>query len=322
MSNPLFFLLGCPRSGTTLLQLMLDAHPQIAIIPEIRWLARQFTSREGLTPEGLVTPALLDRLGSLGDFTPSPLTREELAELLASDRPLSYADFIAFLFDRHGQNKGKALVGHKNADPVFPTDIRTLHTLWPNAKFVHLIRDGRDVCLSVKVWRLAKNLENVFSNWSESPVSTSALWWEWQVRLSREAGIPLGPEMYREIRYESIVAHPAETCAELCAFIGVPYDDTMTRFHEARANQCTGRRARPRSLPPTPGLRDWRSQMRSEDVERFEAVAGDLLDELDYPRGTNHPCPELLENAVTMRAVFEGRPLPQHWQVAPGPKPR
>jgi hypothetical protein len=300
---------------------MVDAHPQIAVIPEIRWLAPRFTSREGLTPEGMVTPALLYQLSSLGDFLPFPLNREELAELVRPDRSLSYADFMAFLFDRYGQHKGKALVGHKNADPLFPTDVRTLHTLWPNAKFVHLIRDGRDVCLSVTVWRLAKNLEKAFSNWGESPVSTAALWWEWQVRLGREAGIPLGPEVYREVRYESLVAHPAETCAELCAFMGVPYDDTMTLFHEGRGNQCAGG-ARREWLPPTPGLRDWRSQMRSEDVERFEAVAGDLLDELDYPRGINHPCTELLENAARMRAVFEGRPLAQHWHVAPGSKPR
>jgi Sulfotransferase family len=305
---------------------MVDAHPQIAIIPEIRWLAPRFTSRAGLTPEGLVTPALLDQLSSLGDFTPFPLNREELAELVRSDRPLSYADFIAFLFDRYGQNKGKALVGHKNADPTVPPDIRTLHTLWPNAKFVHLIRDGRDVCLSVNGWRLAKNLKKAFSNWNEAPVSTAALWWEWQVSLGREAGIPLGPELYREFRYESMVAHPAETCAELCVFMGVPYDDTMTTFYEGGANQCAGRdvgRDPSRQwLPPTPGLRDWRSQMLSEDVERFEAVAGDLLDELAYSRGINHPCPELLENAVRMRAVFEGRPLPQRWHVAPGPNPR
>ncbi|HEX2710888.1 MAG TPA: sulfotransferase [Candidatus Acidoferrales bacterium] len=321
MSNPLVFLLGCPRSGTTLLQLMVDAHPEIAIIPEIRWLVPQFTSREGLTPEGLITPTLLNRLTDLGRFMPFPLNREELTELARADCPLSYADFIAFLFDRYGQSKGKALVGHKNADHLFPTDIRILHTLWPNAKFVYLIRDGRDVCLSVTAWRLAKNLGKVFSNWNESPVSTAALWWEWQVRLGREAGFSLGLELYREVRYESLVAHPAETCAELCAFMGVPYDDIMVRFHEG-VNQCADRDARRQWLPPTQGLRDWRSQMRSEDVERFEAVAGDLLNELDYPRGTNHPGPELLENAVRMRAVFEGRPLPQHWHVAPGPKPR
>jgi len=316
MTNPFVFIVGCPRSGTTLLLRMVNAHPQIAIIPEIGWIARRYENRDGLTPEGLVTPAFIQHLsekGGLGRYARLPMSRQELEDLLASGRPLSYAKLITLFFDRYGEARGKALVGNKTVDYVL--SIPTLHSLWPHAKFVHLIRDGRDVCLSAISWRKASKLVSRFATWSEDPVSTAAVWWEWQVRLGREAGSSLGDELYYEIRYESLVAHPMEECAALCAFLGVAYDGAMLRFHEGRTKTDPGLGAKHAWLPPTPGLRDWRSQMPLEDVERFEAVAGDLLDELGYPRGADHLRAESLEQAATIRRLFEGRPLPERWHI-------
>ncbi len=325
MTNPFVFIVGCPRSGTTLLLRMVDAHPQIAIIPEIGWISRRYENRDGLTPDGLVTPAFIHDLlekGGLGRYTRLPMSRQELEDLLASGRPLSYAKLITLLFDRYGEARGKALVGNKTVEYVL--SIPTLHSLWPRAKFVHLIRDGRDVCLSAINWRKAGKLVSRFATWSEDPVSAAALWWEWHVRLGREAGCSLshqkmgttsGDELYYEIRYESLVARPMEECVALCAFLGVPYDGAMLRFHRGRMRMAPDLDAKHAWLPPTPGLRDWRSQMSPEDVQRFEAVAGDLLDELGYPRGADQLRAESLEHAATIRRLFEGRPLPERWRI-------
>ena len=59
--NPFVFIVGCPRSGTTLLQRMVDAHSQIAIVPETHWIARWFEKRKGLTPEGFVRAKLIPK---------------------------------------------------------------------------------------------------------------------------------------------------------------------------------------------------------------------------------------------------------------------
>ena len=316
MTNPFVFIVGCPRSGTTLLLRMVDAHPQIAIIPEIGWIPRRYENREGLTPEGLVTPAFIQDLlekGGLGRYTRLPLSRQELEGLLASGHPLSYARLITLLFDRYGEARGKALVGNKTVEYVL--SIPTLHSLWPRARFVHLIRDGRDVCLSAINWRRAGKLVSRFATWSEDRVSAAALWWEWHVRLGREAGRSLGEDLYYEIRYEALVARPMEECAALCAFLGVPYDGAMLRFHEGRMRMDLDLDAKHAWSPPTPGLRDWRLQMLPEDVERFEAAAGDLLVELGYPRGADHLRAKSLEHAAGIRRSFEGRPLPERWHI-------
>jgi hypothetical protein len=300
MANPYVFIVGCPRSGTTLLQRIVNAHSQIAIMPESHWIPRLFDKRKGLTPEGLVTPELIPHLLKHPNFSRLKIEREELLKLLGTGQPVPYPEFVARIFEVYGRREGKSLVGDKT--PGYVRTLHTLHALWPTARFVHLTRDGRDVCLSMAGWPKAhQKRPGVFATWKDDSVSTTALWWELNVRLGRQAGNSFGPKLYYELRYESLVRNPAEECAALCTFLGLPYDDAMLRFHEGRTRSNPGLDAKHAWLPITPGLRDWRSQMPGEDVERFEAAAGQLLDELGYPRAVPRPRPEALEHAFKIR---------------------
>lgn len=315
--NPYLFIVGCPRSGTTLLQRMVDAHPHIAIPPESHWIAKWFEKRRGLTPEGFVTPELVFRLFEYPRFSQLKISREELEALIKSDEPLSYATFVSEIFDLYGKAQGKPLVGDKT--PSYARSLRTLHALWPKARFVHLIRDGRDVCLSYIGWEKFNKRASLFATWNEDPVTTVALWWKCHVRSAREVGSTLSPDLYFEIRYESLVTHPADECKALCAFLDVPYDGAMLRFHEGRLRTEPGLSAKTAWLPITPGLRDWRSQMPREDVERFEAVGGDLLDELGFTRAFPQLSSERVKRASIMHELFtqdfrsRGHLLPEAW---------
>jgi hypothetical protein len=235
-------------------------------------------------------------------FCQFELSREEFAGLLDSGQPVRYVTFLNGIFSLYGKRKGKQLVGNKT--PAYVRRIPTLHALWPEAKFVHLIRDGRDVALSVLNWNHADRTAGRYSTWAEDPVSTTALWWKRKVRLGRQGGQTLPPDLYCEMRYEALVAKPEEECAKLCAFLGVSYDGAMLRFHEGRTQTKPGLDAKKAWLPVTPGLRAWRTQMAPEDVERFEVVAGDLLDELGYPRAVARPSPNVMKQASRICELF------------------
>jgi hypothetical protein len=298
--NPFLFIVGCPRSGTTLLQRMVNAHRQIAVTPETHWIARYFERRLGVSPEGLVTPQLTTLLMNHRRFPELGIERETLKGLTTGAQPQPYADFVGSLFDLYGSRQGKAIVGDKT--PKYVREIPTLHALWPSAKFVHIIRDGRDVSLSVLDWERGEKAAGRFTTWDEDRVSTTAFFWEWNVSLGRVSSAQLGPSLYHEVRYESLVKDPGGVCAGLCRFLGVPYDEAMIQFYEGRTRTEPGLDSKTAWLPPKAGLRDWKSQMPMADVELFEAVAGDLLDELGYPRAHPEPSLSLLEHADRIRS--------------------
>jgi hypothetical protein len=317
MTNPFVFLVGCPRSGTTLLHRLVDAHPDVAIVHETLWIAKYYERRIGLTPEGNVTPDLAARLLEHRRFGQLGIEPAELERLLTAYADTSYAEFVTALFDYYGAQRGKLLAGDKS--PGYVRSIPVLHGLWPGAKFVHLIRDGRDVCLSAVNWKKADRLFRDHVTWPHEPIATAALWWERSVRLGREAGAALPGGLYLEVRYEDVVADPEGVCERICTFLALGFDDAMLRFHEGRTRSTPGLTTKRKWLPPTAGLRDWRTEMNPDEVGRFEAAAGDLLDELGYERGASGLDTELAASASAVRSRFigdvsmRGRPLPERW---------
>jgi hypothetical protein len=300
--NPFVFIVGCARSGTTLLHRIVDAHPQIAVSPEIHWIANFKKEGAGATVNGIVTKEILYSLLEHKRFPLLGVSRQEFESLLGSDEMLSNAGFLARIFELYGQVKHKPLVGNKT--PSFVLRIPALHQLWPKARFVHLIRDGRDVCLSVMNWKKAGRIVGRYPTWTEDSVSTIALWWKQKVRLGREAGSQLGSELYYEIRYEDLTADPERECRALCGFLGVPFSEAMLRFHEGRTKKQANLGSKRSWLPITPGLRDWRTQMPPENIERFEAAAGDLLDQLGYMRRFPDPDQEVQKHATAIYESF------------------
>jgi hypothetical protein len=312
--NPFVFIVGAPRSGTTLLRRIVDAHPDIAITRETHWITKLLEGDDAFSPDAPVTTELLRRLRAHPKFTRMDADDPELDRMVRA-APVSYSELVTRIFDRYGEAHGKRLVGDKVPDYV--RHLALLHRLWPAARFVHLIRDGRDVSLSMLT---RERFARRFATWQEDPIATAALSWEQLVRLGREAGAELPPDRYYELRYESLVAAPAKECRKLCEFLGVAYAERMPRFHEGRTREEPGRDAKSAWRPVTRGLRSWRTEMADGEVERFEAAAGELLGELGYPRTLRDPSPTAKRRAAQLRNVFEqhararGTQLPKRWR--------
>ncbi len=148
--------------------------------------------------------------------------------------------------------------------------------LFPEAVFIHLIRDGRDVASSFLELGWADRIEE------------AALHWRLRVRRGRRAGRALPAGRYHELRYEDLVADPAPQLRDLCAAIGLPFSPAMLDPSD-RAGAVIRTTRHPvyhqrLAIPPTPGLRNWRVELSEQDVARFELLAGDTLAELGYER--------------------------------------
>ena len=280
--NPFLFIVGCPRSGTTMLKRMVNAHPLVAITRETHWIPRYYKKQRGVTAEGLVTDRIVENLFAYHRFSQMKISRESLDDFLGSRSDLRYADLVSHIFDHYGRRKRKPLVGDKT--PTYVRKLPTLHALWPRTQILHLIRDGRDVWLSMRQWRMSHKAAGKFSTWQIDPLVTTALWWKALVAMGRRDAILFGEKQYREVRYDALVAQPEVECRRIADFLGVSHVEAMERFYEGRTKTDSELSTNAAWLPPTPGRRDWRTQMADADIEKFEAAAGDLLDDLGFER--------------------------------------
>jgi sulfotransferase family protein len=316
-SNPYLFVVGAARSGTTLLQRMLDAHPLLAVVNETYWLPRKYRERTGLTRGGLVTPALFPLLLDSPKFGRMGFDEPDLRRIAGDGAPSRYEEFVGRLFDEYARRRRKQLAGDKT--PGYVRRIAQLHELWPRAKFVHIVRDPRDVCLSLLDWEGGERTAGQFGTWQLDRTVSSALYWRYSVATGREAGAMLGTGLYFEMRYEDLVAATETELGRLCQFLSIPFDKAMQSYHVGRTRPKPGRSSKAQWLPPTRGLRDWRTQLAADRGAAIEVAVGKLLSEFGYPPGGSPAAPALFARVDEVRSVFtaslrvDDRPIPRSW---------
>lgn len=276
--NPFVFVVGCPRSGTTLLQRMLDNHPQLTVANDTHFITRAIKKTFATTPDPLLTPELVDQVLAYRRFHRMGLDEAEVRDAARDCR--TYSQFVARLYDFRAARQGKPLSGEKTPD--FCRQIPALHHLFPEARFIHIIRDGRDTSLSAVSWASTAKGPGKWSLWAEDPVGASALWWRWQTATGTRDGQALDEGLYHELKYESLVGDSPALLANIAAFLQIPDSAEMANYFAGKTKKNPNLSAKSAWLPPTKGLRDWRNQMAENDIAVFEGIAGKLLTQLGY----------------------------------------
>ncbi len=290
------FLVGCNRSGTTMLRAMLDSHPDVAVPPESYFVvpilnhAPDYERGDGLDLDSL----LADARGNPSFRRNWQLSAESLATLRGDDGPRDTADALARLYACYSSERGKSRYADKTPQHVLHVEL--LARSFPGSRFVHLIRDGRDVVPSL--------LEN---RHGPTRFADAVDYWRTRVLAGRRAGDQLGPSRYREIRYEALVADPPGTLADICAFLDLAYAPEMLEYPTRASEVVAGTfDARPHlgvARPPTANVRNWRTAMPDHQVQLFEALAGDALDTFGYERSALATSPRVRVEVAVRRAA-------------------
>ncbi len=297
-SNPFVFVVGCPRSGTTLLQRMLDSHPELAVSNDTHFIPRVL--KDELNPR--MTSDLVENVLNYKRFPRLGLSTDIVLEVAA--KSFDFRGFVTGLYDEFARSHEKKFGGEKTPDYV--KHLSLLHALFPWSRFVHIIRDGRDVALSMLEWACKKkNGPAKFRLWEDQPLAVCALFWRWQVTRGLRDGSLLGPDLYCEVRYEQLVSNPPESLRRIARFLDLSYSERMANYYEGKTRYEKNLSAKSAWLPPTAGLRDWHANMSGRDVELFEAIAGDLLDILRYPRMYSRISSQISDAAERFRCLFE-----------------
>jgi hypothetical protein len=263
MSRPIF-IVGCPRSGTSLLRNLLRSHPHLAFPRESHFIPG-FSRAYGDPGDEHAAIDLARRVLSL-----SWIDRWELdltPEAFASCR--SFRAVVSTLFEAWAVREGKPRWGDKT--PHYVTEIPTLMRLFPEGQVIHVVRDGRDVAASWVRTRL--HPANLYT--------AATLWRAW-VRAGRHAGAALPGDAYTEVSYERLVGDTRATMEAVCAVLGEPFRDAVL----VPTPLPQGPRIRALTVSThavVPGnVEKWRTRLSARDRALFVAVAGDLLAELGY----------------------------------------
>jgi LPS sulfotransferase NodH len=269
VTAPPVFVLGVRRSGTTLLRVMLDRHSQLAVPDESYFIPQLADRHRG----PIDVEAFVDDLRRLPTLREWGVDVEAVRVRLRPDQAPGEA--IAAVYETYAAARGKARWGDKT--PMYMQRLSMLERLFPTARHVHLIRDGRDCALS-----FAEMPEGIVTRSWAHPRHAAGFACQWRAELmaARGLGSRSGPR-YLELRYERLVAEPEASLRDICDHLGLSFEPAMLDY---AGSVDVARQPHQQSLtrPPTPGLRDWRTDMPAADIEAFERVAGDLLAELGY----------------------------------------
>jgi len=240
ISQPIF-LVGAERSGTTLLRLMLDHHSNIAFHGEFEFVVDYFRGDNYPLLDDYYEHLAIDRLFQSSDFE--------------IDHNLSYPQLVNSFLVQKRENTGKYLVGatvHRHFDRLLQ--------IWPDAKFIHIVRDGRDVAQSCIKMNWAGNIWTASDRWIE----VEQLWSQLKTTIS--------PDRYIEIRYENLITQPEATLTDLCNFMGTNYDPTMLSYSQTTTYD----------LPDPKLLFQWKRKLSRREIQLIEAKIGNLLIKYDY----------------------------------------
>lgn len=273
------FIVGVHRSGTTLLRYMLNSHPDIYIPPESDFIPRFFLRN----PDKEISVHDVDRKLQI-IFSKYRFVREWKGQppniTIFNDYEKTPNGFLTCIYQLYAKQYNAHRWGDKT--PIYCSYIPLIDSIFPDAQFIHIIRDGRDVALSM--------LEKWGKRDFHIDIYFTAKNWVRRISQARQEGMPLGRERYLEIHYENLVENPKRELIKVCTFLGERYFPAMSEPHILGESDIEPGSFHDsiRNPPSTKRINRWKEGLSSSDLHIFEFIAGDLLVELGYPTLNSH----------------------------------
>lgn len=234
------FLVGAERSGTTLLRLMLNYHPKITWCNEFEY-AVDMVGEDWPDLQAYYSWLETHRIFQDSHFN--------------IDKTLSYPQLVDSFLGQRLKRDSKPIVGatiHRNFEKTIK--------IWPDARFIHIVRDGRDVARSCIGMGWAGNVWYGVNEW----IKVENLWKEFSKQIPEDRKI--------EIIYEDLILNYVDTLKNICDFIGVDYDSSMLDYVNSSDY----------SLPKSHLVQQWKKKQSKREIQLLEYRIADMLVERGY----------------------------------------
>lgn len=293
---PMFFIMGSPRSGTTMLQQILDGSPNLIVPLESQFmivLKKKYFKEKNWTKEKV--DEFVDGLTIDGGFRLAWETDNEILRKACHSIPLSEITFsilckVVYLnFPSIYKKEEIRFIGDKN--PEYAMHLKALLEIFPDAKIIHIVRDYRPNILSNRKWFYRKNIMMLAQKW--------LLFNQYIEKIKRK-----GNQLFYTIRYEDLVEYPEKYSKEICEFIGIEFLPKMLNFHEQISNTYIKDKARHEKktihvrllgsshenlVKPInkEKVDSWKQVMTKEELIMADYVDGDFAQKYGYKKETH-----------------------------------
>jgi len=265
------FILGCDRSGTTLLGAMLGSHRDHVCVPECQFVVEVFrslrVSQDGFDPTRALK--VTRRNWRFGFWKLDPYMSPAVQQKIGG----SYSRFIEWLVREYAKTKGKERCGVW-VDHT-PTNFRyaaTLRSLFPDARFIHIVRDGRGVAASIMPL-----------DWGPNTIMQAAHWWTERLAFGLAAESCFGPGSISRVHYEDLIRRPKETLRTLSAELGIEFTEAMIEGKGFQVPRYSKNQHELVGSRPVAARADaWKNSLTRRQIAIFEAITADLLAYLGY----------------------------------------
>lgn len=285
-----FFILANPRSGSSLLRLICDSNENIIVPPEsgfLEWWYKKYSNWEKSWVHSEYLAKFIIDLASSKKFETWDFDSVFFESLVKKIEPSDYSELISLVYYSYAQqqNKNICLWGDKNNYFINKTDI--ISKIYPNAKYIHLIRDGRDVAVSYK------NIQKLNSKSQYKPVLPASILEianEWVENINKVnvflESIKRSNQLV--IRYEDLVMKTEEISQKISEFLDVPYDSKMLLYYEKNNKNNSEPKAtldwKKKTLekPDESNIGKYKKELSLDECTLFEKVALKTLKNYTY----------------------------------------
>ena len=285
------FILGNPRSGTSLLRLMVNAHSEITSPPEsgfLHWWRIKYNSWSAKESEDLsrVDEFIVDLKSSKKIETWS-LNFDLVKKVILERCPADYGQLCECVYVAFAMQKGKIVKAIADKNNYYIHHLSDLLAVWSDAKFLHLVRDGRDVACS---YIALQKIETDSPYKPKLPVSLDEIAREWQYN-NKMIDVFLQqrePENRLTIRYEDVIVSSEKQLKRICEFMGLEFDKKMLEYYlENRDNQdeplaTLDWKKKTLERPDEKNMDKYKQILTTQEIEQFNQIANEMLTKYSY----------------------------------------
>ncbi|WP_346856191.1 sulfotransferase [uncultured Draconibacterium sp.] len=279
------FIIGNPRSGTTLLRLILNAHSKFVIPPEAGFAFWLYSQYKNFRYRDLDT--FLDDMKSTKKINNWNLDWIELRKFLFKKQPNKYGELINDIYSFYGDSKGMKIKRWGDKNNFYLNHIEDIKEVFPCVQFIHIVRDGRNVACSYKKLN-KKQIQSADAPNLPDKIESIASEWKSNIQKIKKSFESFNYDNVLEVRMEDLTASPKTEISKIMSFLGEDFEPSMLEYYkESKIIKSIPKDylqwKKKNTLPiQNEPVDKYKTILTEEQILRFNKIAKEVLIEYDY----------------------------------------